>query len=152
VTHPRAVAPEEALANVLVVDDEPVVVLLMARALSSGYVVHTATNAQEALAIAGDLPTGPAVLVTDLRMAPVNGADLAKLMVCRWPNTRVLFVSAFDGEHLELPGPLLKKPFWPAQLVEAVGELFPTCGDSTRHRAQEPPSTPTPSAGARVGP
>ena len=110
--------------SALVVDDEPVLLQLMARALSSAYVVHTATNALQALEIAGDLPNGPAILVTDLRMDPVNGADLAKLVAGKWPSTRVLFVSGFDNEHPDLAGPLLRKPFSPAQLVEAVSQVL----------------------------
>ena len=36
----------------------------------------------------------------------------------------VLYVSGFDAERLTVPGPLLKKPFSPEKLVEAVRDLL----------------------------
>jgi DNA-binding NtrC family response regulator len=119
-------APETARAPVvIVVDDEPAVLRLMGRALTeAGYQVFTASNALRAIEVIGSLATTPALLVTDLRMEPVDGADLAKLVTGRWPGIGVLFVSGFDSHHLVLKGPLLPKPFLPAQLVDAVGRLL----------------------------
>ncbi len=121
---------------VLVVDDEPMILRLMERVLvEAGYRVHPASNGLRALELAGSLPTPPAVMVTDLRMDPIDGADLARLMAEHRPATRVLFVSGYieDPEHRRLNGPMLKKPFAPAQLVAAVRRLLldPTpCGQN----------------------
>jgi CheY-like chemotaxis protein len=105
----------------LVVDDEPMVLRLMVRILAeAGFQVHDAPNAVQAIEVACLLPSPPDVLVTDLRMKPVDGADLARLAVGRWPGIRVLYVSGFDGEHLTVPGVLLKKPFSAENLVTAV--------------------------------
>jgi CheY-like chemotaxis protein len=100
---------------VLVVDDEPMVLGLMVERtlVSAGYQVVSASNGLRALELAAGLPTAPPVLVTDLRMEPIGGFDLAKLVASRWPATRVLFVSGYDPEHTELPGPFLRKPFAP---------------------------------------
>jgi two-component system cell cycle sensor histidine kinase/response regulator CckA len=112
---------------VLVVDDEPVVLRLMARALgSAGYEVHAATNGLQALEVVSTLPVPPAILVTDLRMDPVDGASLARLVAHLQPSTRILFVSGWDANHLVLSAPLLPKPFSPGQLVEAVQGLLRT--------------------------
>jgi two-component system cell cycle sensor histidine kinase/response regulator CckA len=112
---------------VLVVDDEPVVLRLMARALgSAGYEVHAATNGLQALEVVSTLPVPPAILVTDLRMEPIDGASLARLVAHLQPGTRILFVSGWDADHLVLNVPLLRKPFSPGQLVEAVQDLLRT--------------------------
>jgi CheY-like chemotaxis protein len=109
---------------VLVVDDEPMVLRLMERALiEAGYRVQGASNGLRALELAGNLPGPPDVLVTDLRMEPLNGADLARLVTAKHPNTRVLLVSGYDPEHTDLTGPFLRKPFSPQELVHAVEQL-----------------------------
>jgi two-component system cell cycle sensor histidine kinase/response regulator CckA len=104
---------------VLVVDDEPVVLRLMERALvAAGYQVLAASNGLRAIELADSCP--PSVLATDLRMDPLDGVSLATLLIRRWPDLPVLFVSGYDAEHLDLAGPLLKKPFTPGDLVNAV--------------------------------
>jgi CheY-like chemotaxis protein len=109
---------------VLVVDDEPMVLRLMVRILREvGFEVHAAADALQALEVAVRMPEPADVLVTDLRMEPVDGADLAKLIVRQWPGVQVLYVSGFDTDRLSIPGPLLRKPFSPEQLIEAVRNL-----------------------------
>ena len=119
--------------TVLVVDDEPMVLRLMVRALGdAGFQVYEATGALRAIEIASGLPSPPRVLVTDLRMEPVDGADLAKLVSTQWPGVRVLFVSGFDADHLGVGGALLKKPFAPDKLVDAVrGLVVPQAASSS---------------------
>ena len=110
---------------VLVVDDEPIVLRLMLRILGgAGFQVHGAPDALRAIEIASQLSPPPGMLVTDLRMEPVDGADLAKLMTSRWPAMRVLYVSGFNADWRGVSGVLLKKPFAPAKLVEAVRDLL----------------------------
>jgi CheY-like chemotaxis protein len=118
-------APPDPKPVVLVVDDEPMVLGFMGRALDgAGYEVHAASSPLLALDLLSSMEIPPAVLVTDLRMTPLNGADLARLVVAKWPETRVLFVSAWDPRHPILPGPFLHKPFNAEKLVEAVGRLL----------------------------
>jgi two-component system cell cycle sensor histidine kinase/response regulator CckA len=112
---------------VLVVDDEPVLLRMMERALSqAGYEVHGASNGLRALELATSLSVPPAVLVSDVRMEPVDGPDLARLMLRVSPATRVLFVSGYpeDPDHRPFPAPLLRKPFSPEQLIQAVAEVL----------------------------
>jgi CheY-like chemotaxis protein len=113
------------MSVVLVVDDEPMVLRLMVRILSeAGFQVHGTPDALRAIELASSLPAPPEVLVTDLRMDPVDGGDLARLLVRRWPDLRVLYVSGFDAEHLTAAGVLLRKPFSPERLVAAVRRLL----------------------------
>lgn len=121
-------APRTVPAPVIVVvDDEPVLLQMMVRVLSGGgYQVHGASNALRALEIATSLPAAPEVLVSDVRMEPVDGPDLARLMQRACPTTRVLFVSGYpeDPDHQLFPAPLLRKPFSPDQLLGAVAGLL----------------------------
>jgi two-component system cell cycle sensor histidine kinase/response regulator CckA len=120
-------SPAAPAPVILVVDDEPVVLRLMERALvTAGYQVHTASDALHALDIVGTLPAPPAVMVTDLRMEPVDGADLARLVAHHQPAIRIMFVSGFleDSDHRGLDRPILRKPFSPAELVDAVERLL----------------------------
>lgn len=107
---------------VLVVDDEPVLLAIMERALcEAGYGVQGASNGLRALELAGW--SSPDVLVTDIQMAGLNGVDLARLVTAKRPGTRVLLVSAGDPAHREVTWAFLRKPFSPEQLVEAVDRL-----------------------------
>jgi CheY-like chemotaxis protein len=69
---------------VLVVDDEPMVMRLMERTFASaGFLVLAASSGEEALALAEASPAPPAVLVTDVRMHPIDGPELARLITSR---------------------------------------------------------------------
>ena len=119
-------APDATLM-VLVVDDEPVLRRLMERALlDAGYGVCAASGALPALDALDTLPSPPRALVTDIRMEPVDGVGLARMIHAQWPGLPVLFVSGFasPGEYGELPGQVLQKPFKPEHLVEAVDRLI----------------------------
>lgn len=127
---------------VLVVDDEPVVLRMMERVLSAeGYEVHTASNGLRALELATGLPVPPAVMVSDVRMDPVDGPDLARLMLRASPGTRVLFVSGYpaDPDHGPLLGPLLRKPFSPDQLTQAVAAILGPTGQKSLEAASAGP-------------
>jgi DNA-binding NtrC family response regulator len=111
---------------VLVVDDEPILLRLMERALTeAGYLVQGASNALRALELMESSPCPADILVTDLRMEPVNGFDLARIVTAKHPHTQVLLVSGYDGDHKEPPWPFLRKPFSPEALVRAVEQLLP---------------------------
>ncbi len=116
-----------AAPTILIVDDEPMVLRLMERTLrSAGYLVYTATTGLEAVAVASDLPVPASALVTDIRMEPIDGVSLARLISGRWPGTPILFVSGFGDvdQYGSLRGPLLPKPFSPAQFLQAVQRLM----------------------------
>jgi CheY-like chemotaxis protein len=96
---------------VLVVDDEPIVLQMMARALlDAGYAVHAASNGPDALALAGELPRPPDLVVTDIRMEPMGGTELGERL--------------FSGGLASCFGPFLPNPFLPGRLVEEVTHLI----------------------------
>lgn len=112
---------------VLVVDDEPEVLELMARTLrEDGYVVHTARNGLDALRVAERLGRPLDVVVTDVRMDPIGGPELAEKLFARGLSHRFLLVSGYGSapEYNDQFGPVLAKPFSPERLLEAVAKLL----------------------------
>ena len=126
----------------LVVDDEPELVRLVARVLQSyGYKVIPATGPGAAM-VAFGASTGPIdLLLTDVVMPGATGPVLAERLRGVDPQLSVLFMSGYSEEGL--PGgatnrktPLLAKPFTPETLARAVravldaraGERVPSTG------------------------
>jgi ActR/RegA family two-component response regulator len=72
---------------ILLVDDEPVVRLTLARALTDrGYEVRTAADGQAAITILEGLGTLPAIVITDLhmpRMQPTNARSKSRCLTAR---------------------------------------------------------------------
>jgi len=112
---------------VLVVDDEPSLLQMMARALlEAGYAVHTASNGPDALALAEELPRPLDLVVTDIRMEPMGGTELAEHLFSRGLVSHFLFVSGYgpSADYNEAFGPFLPKPFLPGRLVDEVTHLI----------------------------
>ena len=111
--------------TVLVVDDEESLRLYMGRVLKDeGYIVLEAQNGLEALLLLDGGETGRVdLVVTDVLMPGMGGADLATQLATRPSSPPVLFVS---GSHnvSDVPGPLLRKPFLPADLSVLACELI----------------------------
>ena len=112
---------------ILLVDDEPAVRLMMARALSAhGYEVRTAADGQAAITILEGLGTLPAIAITDLRMTGGSGEELARLLARRYPELPVIFMTAYVALYRTayLPGPILEKPFRADQLCELIRSVL----------------------------
>ncbi len=122
-----------AARTILVVDDEEVVRLLVARALAdAGFSVLEATDGTGAVARL-ELDAGEIDLVVcDLVMPGFNGRDLARWLGRHRPEIPILLISGYPLAYLESHDlhdpvlPLLRKPFLPSRLVEAVEETLAT--------------------------
>lgn len=131
---PRAPGASPPQRTVLLVDDEPGIRSLLARALErEGYAVVQAGSAQEALELWQSRAEAPGVLITDLTMPGVSGRELAERMRLRWPELRVLFISGYTSEQdlagsADAGGPdektqFLSKPFTTPRLMERLRRL-----------------------------
>jgi CheY-like chemotaxis protein len=111
-------------AHILVVDDDPDVRWITAEDLREiGYTVTEADSGRAALAILErDEPYD--LMIVDLVMTGLSGADTARLARLTRPNLRVLFCSGYaDLPRFEADvdnAVLLNKPFHPNILADAV--------------------------------
>jgi two-component system cell cycle sensor histidine kinase/response regulator CckA len=113
------------LRTVLIVDDEQALRSYMVRVLEDeGYAVIQAGNGVEALSVFNreDISTVHLV-ITDVSMPGMGGKDLAANLARNPASPPVLFVS---GSHTraDVSGPLLRKPFLPAQLRTLARQLI----------------------------
>jgi PAS domain S-box-containing protein len=127
-------APGDALhgaETVLVVEDEDAVRSMVREALEArGYRVLVARNGVEALDLAGRYGDYIDLLITDVVMPQMNGAELAQRLERVRPGLRVLFVSGYTDDAvirhgvLEARTAFLQKPFSLDVLARTVREVI----------------------------
>ncbi len=124
----------QAGATILLVEDEPSVRAIAGRSLErSGFRVLQASGGAAAL----ELMEGrgqPDLVLTDLMMPGMGGAELARRLRERWPALPVLFMSGYSVEDLVRLGALgpqralIQKPFTPDGLVRSVSAALAQAG------------------------
>jgi CheY-like chemotaxis protein len=134
--------------TILVVDDVGVVRRIAFRVLSeAGYRVFDAESASEALEVLTTVKRPIDLAIVDVVMPEMSGVDLTRIIVTRWPNTRVLYMSAHQAEvmvreGLQDPGVMfLAKPFTRDELLQKVREALqrgPRQNDEEHRTRQKP--------------
>jgi two-component system, cell cycle sensor histidine kinase and response regulator CckA len=121
--------PMERRETILLVEDEPAVRHLFSLALTrAGYRVHEARNGQEALRMFDQHGESIDLLLTDIRMPFMGGAELAKLLHARCETLKLLWISGYaGGSELEFSDDFLAKPFSRDQLLAKVREVLDRC-------------------------
>jgi two-component system cell cycle sensor histidine kinase/response regulator CckA len=116
---------EAAKAIILLVEDEPAVKGLFSQALNrEGYTVHEARNGVEALEVIKGIEHID-VLVTDVVMPYMKGPELARQLLAKQPDLKVIFVSGYVAPgDLGPHEALLQKPFVRQQLIDKVKEVL----------------------------
>src|SRR5918996_1737474 len=92
----------EQRETILLVEDEPAVRQLFSLALTrAGYRVHEARNGQEALKMFDQYGDSIDLLLTDLRMPYMGGAELAQHLRARRKSLKLIAISGYAGagEH-----------------------------------------------------
>ena len=117
--------------TVLVVEDEEGVRDVAVECLrAKGYTVLSATDANQALYLAGQHPGPLHLLLTDLVLPGMSGRDLAGQLAAQRPETKVVYMSGYVRDAFlsktELPPgtEFLQKPFSPSLLVRKVREIL----------------------------
>jgi CheY-like chemotaxis protein len=141
---PHADAPAERLGNgttpvanrrgmesVLIVEDDDAVRSVAQRILAShGYVVLEAACGAAALRLYDETTPPVDLVLTDVVMPEMSGAEMARQLRERHPAIRVLFMSGYTGEAairqrvLEPGAPFIEKPFAPEALAAKVREML----------------------------
>ena len=123
--------------TILLVEDEPMVLEMTRRMLVElGYSVLSAPTPGEAISLAQDHNGEIDLVVTDVVMPEMNGRDLVKNLLSRYPNLKHLFMSGYTSDVIAHHGVLdegvnfIQKPFTLDDLVPKIREALdssPSC-------------------------
>jgi DNA-binding NtrC family response regulator len=131
--------PEPALvdtvpksATILLVEDETLLRQIVMRSLEEiGYHVLEAESSQAALQCSNTYQGSPDLLITDVIMpGGMNGPQLAKTLMSRWPELKVIYMSGYTNDAvahhgvLELGLNFLQKPFTSKTLIRKVRDVL----------------------------
>jgi len=113
--------------TILVVEDEAQVRALTSRILGEhGYQVIQAANGEAALKECASRPEHIDLVVTDVVMPVMSGAELAERLLEARPDTKVLYMSGYTSDVVLRHGPrdsdaaVLEKPFSAEELLRRV--------------------------------
>lgn len=130
-TQAAAVPRAEVSATVLLVEDEPLVRSTARRLLErKGYRVIEAEDAEQAITIASSGTTPFDLLLTDVVMPGMSGPELARALLPKRPDLRVVFMSGYAEDNLVQHGTpaetqtWLRKPFTIDTLVTKVRDAL----------------------------
>jgi two-component system cell cycle sensor histidine kinase/response regulator CckA len=111
-------------ATILIVDDERLARRLLYRVLTEqGYRVFEAATADEAMAVLELAHRYVHLIMLDVVMPMVDGVQLGREILARWPDLRLLYMSAYPAEVLVQHGltdpmvDFLGKPFTHDELM-----------------------------------
>jgi two-component system, cell cycle sensor histidine kinase and response regulator CckA len=139
--------PTDSRANrprtILVVDDEDLVRELLARTLrEAGYRVLEASHGTGAIGLLEPQSNAVDLVICDLVMPVLGGKEVAEWIRQHSPAVPLLFISGYpraylEAHHLYDPQvPMLRKPFLPSRLLEAVEEQVAAHPPVERRRSQ----------------
>ena len=118
-------------ATILLVEDDGGVRALVKDILrSSGYRIVEADNGNAALVIENDYEGKIDLLLTDVIMPGITGAELAKTLGAKRPDMKILYMSGYTNEAIDRHGVLqegiafLQKPFTTRVLLEKVRQIL----------------------------
>ena len=139
---PASTGRATSRATILLVEDEDQVRAVARRALEKhGHRVIEAASPLEALEWERALTEGEDfdLLLTDVIMPQMSGAELARRLLELRPTLKVVFMSGYTDDHLSAHGvtsasmSYLQKPFTPADLSRKVREVLES-GDAPEGR------------------
>jgi two-component system cell cycle sensor histidine kinase/response regulator CckA len=119
-------SPAGRQETILLVEDEPAVRQLFAQALiRAGYQVLEARNGQEAMKVYEQHGDTIDLLLTDMRMPFMGGAELAEHLRARHGRLKMICVSGYPSSGAnELTSDFLAKPFSRDDLLAKVREVL----------------------------
>ena len=147
----------DSRSTVLVVDDDPALVTVVARMLEpDGYQVVTATSGAEALDICASRNGSIDLLLTDLHMPGMTGRDLGTEMRKTELGLKVLYLTAHSDDLfgtltlLEPHEAFVEKPMTVRGIRDAVSlHLYGTVAPPTRPGDRDRSTLPPPDQTAR---
>jgi len=117
--------------SILVIDDQPTVRRMAHRLLSEwGFRVFEAESGEEGMEVLDTARSGIQLVLVDIVMPFADGVQVTRRIRERWPNQRILYMSAHPAEVLmeygltRLDAPFLAKPFTRDELLTKVSEAL----------------------------
>lgn len=114
--------------EILVLDDEPIVCARLKPALEKdGYYVETFTESTNAKKRLEEHRFD--IVVTDLKMADIDGMQLYRFIKEKWPETRVIIISGFATVEITREAfqsgvrDVIAKPFKISQLKDLIDRV-----------------------------
>jgi two-component system cell cycle sensor histidine kinase/response regulator CckA len=127
------------IPHILVVDDQATVRRMAHRLLSEwGFRVFEAESGEEAMEVLETARAGIQLVIVDVVMPFADGIQVTRRIQERWPEQRILFMSAHPAEVLaqyglsELSVPFLAKPFTRDELLTKVSEALARSGSPSQ--------------------
>ncbi len=122
------------METILVVDDEDSVRAVAKDVLEiNGYTVLETGDPRHALRIAREYSKSIDLVLTDVVMPLMNGAELAERLLEIRPGTKILFMSSFDVSGILAPNaPFIAKPFEVDELARRVRQVLDRRSPFTR--------------------
>ena len=116
----------KTLETILLVEDEPAVRQLFAHALTrAGYRVYEARNGEEAIKVFDQHGDTIDMLLTDMRMPYMGGAELAHHLRERRSSLKLLCISGYPGQlDPDVVTDFLAKPFSRDELLKKVRDVL----------------------------
>lgn len=117
-----------ALCDILVVDDDPAILAVIRMLLrKEGFLVRTAQSGAEALNLFSE--SVPDIIVLDLIMPGMNGAEVVKKLRARDPDLPIVMLTGYPESELVTracayePFTLFEKPIDPERLLATVRDI-----------------------------
>ena len=117
--------------SILIIDDQPTVRRMGHRLLSEwGFRVFEAESGEEGMEVLDTARAGIQLVIVDIVMPFADGVQVTRRIRERWPNQRILYMSAHPAEVLveyglsSLDAPFLAKPFTRDELLTKVSEAL----------------------------
>lgn len=125
---PVETRPENANANILLVEDMFLLAAMTQDVLEdAGFTVDTVSDAEKALAYLDDNQTVD-LLITDIKMARMNGFELANQVRQDHPNIKIMYLTGYsdgpDQRRQEVLGPIMQKPIEPDVLIATIKKML----------------------------
>jgi DNA-binding response OmpR family regulator len=121
---------------ILVADDDVMIRNLVTLLLQArGYMVLSASDGQEALALSRKYPGTIDLVVTDMEMPRLNGMDLCSHLQEERPGIKLILMSGADKKEIvrqNINLPFLPKPFDGEALLARVESILADHGDTLR--------------------
>ena len=135
------IEPAGGWETVLLVEDEAELRELVRASLEErGYRVLVAAGGEEAIRISREHANPVHLLITDIVMPEMSGADVARRVRRQRPSMQVLYMSGYTDvalHHTEGTGPtmhFISKPFTPSALARKVREIIDEKKEGSRQK------------------